>query len=269
MPPHPEFPNRISNLKTGSDMERQKLLWILFAVTVFLFVVITVGIVWFLPEEDKALLVGSGADGDGTRGSAAAEESEFDAIEWVRESEVFPDFEEKPADTTEPREFVIVYGEDDGSGDDGKTESPMPAPEITVDTDGLSDAAETPARPVPAKVEQPAMKAPAATASRPVQAAPPPEKAPAPRTVRVTEYWIQAGSFSTQARAESAREMLQNKGFTFRIFTKEIGGEITYRLRMGPYDAYAEAEKFLAWVKRLEQFSDSYISRVYTQRTVN
>lgn len=253
-------------------MERQKLLWILFAVTVFLFVVITVGIIWFLPEEDKALLVGSGTGGtEGVSDSVGTEESEFDAIEWVRESEEYPDLEEKPEDTTEPREFVIVYGEEDDSAEPGETESPMPTPEITVDTETTAETTVTETSPEPAvtKVEQPSSKVPVATVSRPVEMAPAREKAPEPRTVRVTEYWIQAGSFSNRSGAERAREILHTKGFSFRIFTKEIGGEIAYRLRMGPYDAYAEAEKFLEWVKKLEQFSDSYISRVYTKRTVN
>jgi len=40
-------------------------------------------------------------------------------------------------------------------------------------------------------------------------------------------------------------------------------------VRLGPYESKAEAEKFLAWLKDLESFKSSYISQVYSTRTIN
>ncbi|MCF7949590.1 MAG: SPOR domain-containing protein, partial [Spirochaetia bacterium] len=41
-----------------------------------------------------------------------------------------------------------------------------------------------------------------------------------------------------------------------------------YRVRIGPYQEKEEALKFLTWVKEKEQFSSSYISQVYRNKTV-
>ena len=95
-----------------------------------------------------------------------------------------------------------------------------------------------------------------------VKPAPVAEKAP----VNVTEYWIQTGSFTSVASAENAKQTLVTKGFSPSIQTKDVSGTDYYRVRIGPYPSKEEAEKFLHWVKGIDGFLESYVSKVYTKR---
>jgi DedD protein len=91
---------------------------------------------------------------------------------------------------------------------------------------------------------------------------------PASRTVGVTEYWIQTGSYTSRSRADLIKKELDELGLNGRILSKDINGTQYYRVRVGPYEDKAEADKFLAWVKDREQFQQSYISQVYRKKTV-
>ena len=92
---------------------------------------------------------------------------------------------------------------------------------------------------------------------------------PQPRSVRVTLFWIQAGSYLSRSRAEEANVSLAKAGVTGRITSVNVSGETYFRVRIGPYEAKAEADKFLTWLKDIESFEGSYISEVYTTKTVN
>ena len=71
-------------------MEQQKVLWIIFSVTLFLVVVVVVGFVWFLPSE-------SGQATETTEATADNESSSktFDPIVWVRGGEKVPGVSEE------------------------------------------------------------------------------------------------------------------------------------------------------------------------------
>jgi cell division protein FtsN len=85
----------------------------------------------------------------------------------------------------------------------------------------------------------------------------------------VTQYWIQAGSFASRSRAEQTQTALSDKGINARLTSVDVSGTTFFRVRIGPYDAKPEAEKFLDWIKEIDTFGSSYISEVYTTRTVN
>jgi cell division protein FtsN len=232
-------------------MEQKKLLWIIFSVTLFLVVVVGAGFIWFYP-------------GDGPEYAAVGAETpsvdtktEFDPIEWVRTSNEYPAFSDK-AEQEKEDGFVVVYGE--GSEEDKDQEEkgrevdtePAVTPSPSVDEEEKEAVAAKPAAP---KVEP---KAPSGAK----------EYTGTKKTIRMTEYWIQAGSYTSEHRAEKVRSLLNEKGFAGRLETKEIDGTVYYRVRIGPYGNKAEADKFLSWVKGIKDFEKSYVSKVYRTKTV-
>jgi DedD protein len=228
-------------------MEQKKILWILFSVTLFLLVVVGTGFIWFFPK---------GGDLPETAENRPSGEtvSAFDPVEWVRTGPAeYPGLQEPEKgekDETGDDDFVIVYGET------GRPED--------------KEAAEAAIRP---SVESPlpAAKPRSSVSPAPPVSAPAAERKPQPvtRNVQVTEYWIQAGSFQSRSGAEEANRLLSEKGFSGRLTTKQVEGSDYYRVRLGPYAKKEEAEKFLNWVKEVDQFGSSYISQVRVTKTIS
>ena len=233
-------------------MEQQKVLWIIFSVTLFLVVVVVVGFVWFLPPE---------SDGEAESGQviAGAEPSTvFDPIIWVREDEEVPGMSEEAVDDADA-DILLVYGETEEAEDEDAA-----APETAT-------APEEESTVTVVEMPQPVSTPPQTTTAPAPRAAPPATKtvAPEPRTVRVTQYWIQAGSFTSQSRAEETQTMLAEKGWNTRVISRDVNGQIFFRVRLGPFETKSEANKFLDWITDIESFESSYISQVYTTRTIN
>lgn len=76
------------------------------------------------------------------------------------------------------------------------------------------------------------------------------------------EYWIQAASYKNLSSAEHMNATLRDIGIICTIQTKDISGETWYRLRIGPYGNYDEAEKFLIWIKTIDGLEGSLIWEV-------
>ncbi|MBN2049076.1 MAG: SPOR domain-containing protein [Spirochaetales bacterium] len=227
-------------------MEQKKVIWILFAVAALLLVVVGAGFIWFLPERPgEEATAETEAQG---YGSAAG----FDAIEWVRSEEDIPGIE--PAgDSTEPEEFIVseelVYGSD----------------EVIQPREGQGAVSEEDSdRAIRLVDPAPGSRAPIQQAAprQPVQTAPVRE----PQKQLVTEYWIQAGSYSSNTKANAVREQLAVKGLTATIQTRELESGTYFRVRLGPYGNNEEAVKFLGWMKELDGFQDSYITEVYVRK---
>ncbi len=229
-------------------MEQKKILWILLSVTLFLFIVSITGVVWFYPGRIAVAEESRNNSPDNPDQAAV----DFDPVEWVREGEAFPGLVDSPADSGEG--FSIVYGE---------TESGEPVVNLVADNSikELDNNSSSSDEIAPAIVNQEPVK----TVSTKVTDA----AAPAPKKINVLEYWIQAGSFSSRSRAESASKSLSEKGFSNLITIKTVDNSDYFRVRMGPYLSNAEAEKFLEWIKEIEFYEKSYISQVYVQKTVN
>jgi DedD protein len=114
-----------------------------------------------------------------------------------------------------------------------------------------------------------ASPAPSQAASKPAaKAVAKPAGKPASKPERVTEYWIQAGSFSSAARAEEVARRLEERGLAARTSTRDLNGKTHFRVRVGPYASKAEAEKFLGWIRELKGFETSYISMVAGRRAM-
>ncbi len=221
-------------------MEQQKILWIILSVAVLLLVVLGAGLFMFSPASGKS------TDDTQLASARVITPDEFDPIEWAQNNEEYPgiDKEEKEASDADS-EFVVVYGET------GEKEEPVVEEKETE----VAVVAEPVKKPVPVKLA-------------PVKPAPV-KPAPVKKTVQkvsVTEYWIQTGSFSSVASAEKAKQTLVSKGFTPTITTKDVSGTSYFRVRLGPYPSKDEADKFLHWVKGIDGFIESYVSKVYTKR---
>lgn len=100
------------------------------------------------------------------------------------------------------------------------------------------------------------------TSDKQAAAAKPAEK----KTVTVTEYWIQTGSFASKINAEKARDTLTARFLSADIFTKDVSGSTTYRVRVGPYKSKTEAEYWLGTIKEIPSFGGSYVSEVKTKK---
>ncbi len=227
-------------------MEQKKILWIIISAALFLSAVFIAGLLWFYPSDGTQTAVKGG-------NGAGKANVDFDPVEWVRNSNDYPGLDTSKSDQqNKSDEFTIVYGENDGGA----------APAATINSEPAADVPKTPA---PAPVVKEVKKTEPST----VAVKPAPEKTvskPAPEPRRVTEYWIQAGSYKSMSGAQSAKEKLSGEGVSSRITIKTVDGTDYYRVRIGPYTNKQEAEKFLEWVKKIDPFKSSYISMVTAKR---
>jgi cell division protein FtsN len=237
---------------TSTSTENKKVLWIVLSVTLFIAVVLFVGMFLFYPDADRGV-----AD---TGEPAADAGAGFDAIEWVRTEDEPPGLEEPAEEAEDEDDMFVVIGEDEEPVPEAE-----PSPAADAEVESVPAQRETALREEAKPPSRPAARTTAARA--PVEK--PAEPKAEPRTVRISEYWIQAGSYKSQFRAQEARGNLQETGITARIFSKTVGGENYFRVRIGPFADKQEAAKFLTWVKDRTGFEESYISVVYRTETVD
>ncbi|SIQ51457.1 Sporulation related domain-containing protein [Alkalispirochaeta americana] len=240
-------------------MEQNKVLMIIASAAIFFVAVFGVGVALLYP--------GGGAESEGTRHSAVRE---FDPIEYVRRQERAPLEPPEKEDS-----LIIVYGEREDH--DPLSQAPAVDGELHLEEDPPAPA---PAAPAPAADPRPAPTASAPRASapaepapraepRPAPARPAPAESPEPRQVRVTEYWIQLIASPSRDRVAQAEQTLASRDLGGRVTTRNVDGQIFYRLRVGPYKSKAEAEQFLQWVRAIEGFEEAYISEEYPLRSVS
>ncbi len=262
-------------------MEQKKILWILFAVTLFFLVVVGAGFIWFYPgaqqpQEQQAAVDGPGVGPEETtpkltETQAVEEEQDFDPIEWMRSSENYPGLREPQESAGEKKEqeesFIVVYGQDD-SGEDSEQEPPVAPQQQEKDSAKEERPSTDPAPQESVSDSQTAAKEVPEKKKREETTQEQKRYEGTEKTIRTVEYWIQTGSYTSKSRAEQVRDELEKKGFTSRITVKDVEGEQYFRVRIGPYKHEQEAEKFLKWVKEIEKFEKSYVSQVYSEKKV-
>lgn len=86
------------------------------------------------------------------------------------------------------------------------------------------------------------------------------------KKVKVTEYWIQVGSFKDRYQAENTAKTLETQGLKGTLTTATVAGQPVVRVRVGPYTNEAEAGKFLAWLKPIKEFESSYVTKAVASR---
>ncbi len=223
-------------------MEKQKILWIILSVTLLVVIVLASGIYFLKPTKNEVA-------GTGVNSATGLQDTGFDTYEYVRNEKELPGLE--PVKQKKSEEMTIVVGEKENSpGKSIRTAGEIKkSKEVTVTvkrTRGSTRPLNRTQKKLPRKSEKRVIKK------------------PVPKTLK--EYWIQAASYSSLAKAEALRDNLSLKGVASRILTREIDGKTYYRVRIGPYKSKAEAEKFLIQIKKLKGLSGSYISVVYVKR---
>jgi cell division septation protein DedD len=231
-------------------MEKQKIFWVILSVTVFVVVVLVVGL--FLLKQSPDGLTALPAR---TEPAATAKPADTPAgiYEFGRDAS-------SAEGDTEVLRFVI------GGSETGTAAAGSGA--ATATPDAASPAPALPsASSAAAKPAAPAAKPAASTAVKPAARTPSATKPAA--TVRGPEYWIQTGSYKSQTRAEELSQMLTSKGLAGRVFSYAKSNETYFRVRIGPYVNEQEAEKFLSIVKTIQGLEASYISLVPGTRSAN
>ena len=230
-------------------MEKQKIFWVILSVTVFVVVVLVVGV--FLLKRSPDDLAASPAASPAATGRASPTSTGI--YEFGRDAS-------SAEGDTEVLRFVIG-----GSG----TEEPAPgAGSLPAASDAVSEgsgsaSASTAVKPAASASPKPAAPAAAKPAATAAAAAKPATAA------RGLEYWIQTGSYKSQTRAEELSQSLAARGLAGRVFSFDNAGETYFRVRIGPYTNKLEAGKFLAIVRKIQGLEASYISEVPGTRSVN
>jgi hypothetical protein len=217
-------------------MEKKNILLVIGSVTLFLVVVLAAGLWLFWPEsQGKGRTASVSVKPPGTEG--------FDTFEYYRGRQDLPGLADPKATPPKDGPLTLSIGE-----------TAPQAPPVSV-------------QPRPAAAPQQAAPASPATAAgspavtaRPASAAPP--RSTTPKLARVTEYWIQAGSYKSRVGAEGLNKKLAEAGLPGTITTRDVSGETYFRVRIGPYKSQSEADKFLGTVRGLDGLASSFISVV-------
>ena len=252
---------------------RNRLWWVMGGVALLLVVVLTGGLYWLRPVDSVAR-----ADLALPRPAQAAQPFEFVATPGAaavpeQPAGATPAGEAAAAGTTGTADTapvstlaVAAPATEEAAAASQQAAARQPKPRITLDTQQPAAAATPAAAPEVRAIAttsartgtaaEPAVVAPAAEAKRSVPLAKLAPKLP------LHEFWVQVGSFASRARANALEQRLSDHGIISRVTTRSTDTEVFFRVRVGPYGSRKEAEKFLAWVQRVDGMDGSYISEV-------
>ncbi len=235
-------------------MEKQKIFWVVLSVSVFVVIVLVVG-VYLLRQKPQPV-----ASAPGTINPISDQGTqvfEYSQEKPQAQAPTTPGEGQKPG---EPQTMHFYIGEGE------KGQQPAQTPQTATPTPPAPVVQQPQAQPQP--VERPA--APRAVAAVPRKA--PHAVKPAPRAKpaqRGPDYWIQTGSYKSSSRADELVALLADKGLTGRVFSYDSNTETYYRVRIGPYANSAEARKFLGIVKQIQGLESSFVSQVGGSRNLN
>jgi cell division septation protein DedD len=247
-------------------MEGKKVLWVVFSIALALVVILAAGLFLLRPRQP--------ASAAQVRPGTAPSLQGYDPYEYVRGTSAPPGLTPPPA---ESGPVVIVVGEPPAGQPPAQAVEPAIAPlespqeRASAVPAPAAQGAAKPERPSAPQERAPQERVAAAAAAKPsAKPAAKPSAKPAakPKSVSVTEYWIQAGSFSSASRADEVSRPLEERGLATRTITRDLNGKTHFRVRVGPYASRAEAEKFLGWIQELKGFESSYISMVASRRSM-
>ena len=287
-------------------MEKKKFLWIVVIALLFLAIIFVVAMILYSPSRSNGqnLQQATAITAAGTVASRdTSTQSTIDPDSWVREPGNTPGLDTTLKPTSGDINLTIVNGDNAGANygtmDVSRLTDPNAPGSSTGTTGTTTDPnAATQALPLsaipgqsgnvtvvnanaataPVVVSQTTKQTsvtsneksnakPAAASAKVTPAVKQTAAKEAPKkTVTVTEYWIQTGSFSSKLNAEKARETLTARYLKAEIFTKDTAGTTSYRVRVGPYKSKSEADYWLGTVKELSDFKGSYVSEVKTKK---
>jgi len=231
-------------------MDRQKIFWVVLSVSVFVVIVLVVGVV-LLKQKPATTAQSPTVTSLSDTGAQVYEYQQSPSASTTQSGK-------NPGDTTQSTPFYV--GESNGQQG---TETGGGTPSDT----GTAVGATTPSAASSAATPQPAATAARTASPKPAQTKP---SAISSKPQRTVAYWIQTGSYKSPSKADELVTLLGNKGLTGRVFsTATDKSETFYRVRVGPYKNKGEAEKFLDIVKKVQGLEASYISQVSAMTPVN
>jgi cell division protein FtsN len=241
-------------------MEKQKIFWVVLSVSVFVVVVLVVGVFLLKQKPYSGLTSAPGT-------VSPISDLGTQVYEYQRETTPRPaagPAGEKPPENTQTMHFYIGEGGEKPAGPETQpATTPPPAARPPEETQKPAIAQAVPKQVTPpAQAARPAVKA----VQKPAPIKPPAQTRTARRTV---DYWIQTGSYKSQTRAEELAALLSGKGLSARLFSYASRNETYYRVRIGPYGNKREADKFLSIVKQIQGLESSYLSMVGATRNLN
>ena len=259
-------------------MEKQKIFWVVLSVSVFVVIVLVVG-VYLLRQKPQAVSTPPGAINPITGPGPQI----FEYSPEKPQAQTGTGTEQKPGEP-QTMHFYIGDGEKPPAGTPpaaGQNPPAVTPPAVSPPAVQPPIAARPPvAAQPPAAAQQPLVRKPAATppaAAHPrVAAAVPRKPAPAVKAAvkprqprRAVDYWIQTGSYKSQSKADELVATLADKGLSGKVFSFDAAGGTFYRVRIGPYTNTGEADKFLSIVKQIQGLESSFVSQVGGLRNVN
>lgn len=87
---------------------------------------------------------------------------------------------------------------------------------------------------LPKQSNSPVIPAPAEKSTAPEKPAAPAKSESTESSSKSLNYWIQAGSFATQAEADRRKAEIAMQGFTSEVRPAEVNGKSYYRIQIGP-----------------------------------
>jgi DedD protein len=242
-------------------MEKKKLLFVAISVGVFLIVVIGLSILIFLPKKNEPIagsrtvakpapVVSTGISPESPLASEPerTQPATVDAVDMIRNREGIQTLQ-TPSPVT-----------DKNNGSNLVIEVPRPSTAAVPNSAPTGRAASSPTTPVVSTGGTTTARAPTPVATVPASVK------PTQQTKIYDDYWIQAGSFSTQIRAEGVKEMLASKGINAIIENRDVNGQMFFRVRVGPYTSQNEADYWLAFIKNISGFEGSQIWQTQSER---
>jgi cell division septation protein DedD len=243
-------------------IETKKVLWTALSVLIVLVVAFGIALAFVMPKGDTAMAPAS--IGATTPPRVAAPEA------YIRSAEPAP-VPLAPGSTVPSGDsgVIIIYGEKPAT-----PALPVPVEPLAQTGSAGTATASTSAAPAsqakpytPAPPASAAPKAPAQTSTAVTTAAKPAAAAKPSASTTVTEFWIQAASFTSRTRAEDLQRSLVDRGLSSIITVKEIDGTPYFRVRIGPYNAKTEADGWLTRIRQMAGCEEAYVSMQTVQRS--
>jgi len=244
-------------------MEKQKIFWVVLSVSVFVVIVLIVGVYLLRQKPTLATTTPPGNINPITGpGPQVFEYSQQNPAAGTGT-------EPKPGEPQTMHFYIGEGGSPQATAPQGTPPQPAqpqaPAP-LTAPAAPSATSVTPPAqRPSPAA----SVQAPPETPHPRTVVVPPRKTQPAvrtaakPRQVRPgVDYWIQTGSYRSQSKADELISQLADKGLSGKVFSYDAHDGTYYRVRIGPYTNHGEADKFLSIVKQIQGLETSYVSQV-------
>ncbi len=250
-------------------MEKQKIFWVVLSVSVFVVIVLVVG-VYLLRQKPQAVSTAPGA----VNPIVGPGPQVYEYSQQKPQGQTGTD--QKPGET-QTMHFYIGEGAE-------KPPSPPQAQQTPGTQPVTPQAPLTQAQPpVTGAQAQPQTQTQAQSAQSPAAASHPRTLVNVPRKATVTvktpvkprqvhkpvDYWIQTGAYKSQSKADELVTTLADKGLTGKVFSYDARSGTYYRVRIGPYTNQGEADKFLSIVKQIQGLESSYVSQVGGLRNLN